>query len=287
MKKVQFCLSLMLALVLAFGTVSPKRALAVTGTLHAETEETENGVAVKLVADSAMDFGGIWFSISYDKNVFTYSEITSPIGTASEGDDIYEINTGNKKDFQAGDAVVTITYTASNIEANKEYKFDITIKEAYDDDAENHVDRDTVISATYLKEEEPTEPSPSETEPEETSSEEETTEPSSSETQPSSSETQPSSSETQPSSSETQASSEAESSSDKETTEAVSTEAAETTEAVETTAADETTKDASTDGSTPDSGDDSALTVYLTTASTAALLLGALFVIRRKKAHAE
>ena len=150
MKKAKLYLSLLLALVLVAGALSSRHIYAADDTFSVKVEETESGVALKIVAEKELSFGGVVFTVSFDDTVFTYDGISSPLDV-TEGPDGIMLDSGKVVTVNAGDSIAVLTYTAKNIQPDVKYTFQVTVTEAYDESFNDHVEAGTVLTGTFTK----------------------------------------------------------------------------------------------------------------------------------------
>ena len=151
MKKAKLYLSLLLALVLVAGTFPSGHVFAADNVMSVKVEETASGVALKIVAEKELSFGGIMFTVSFDDTLFTYDGITSPLDVTPPGPNGILLDTSDAVTVNAGDEIAELTFTAGNIVPGDVYTFTVTVTEAYDETFENHVAANTVLTGTYIK----------------------------------------------------------------------------------------------------------------------------------------
>ncbi len=154
MKSTKWICAIILAIaVAAFGIAS--LGAESTPTLSVETEKTEDGVLVKLVADADINLGGFQLSVDCgDAFEYVAKSASSPLGTVNEGVDGFVAESGYGANVAAGDPLLELTYTTtSSFEEGQTYTFTFNIVEIFLGDADQSLlAEETSVSGTYGEE---------------------------------------------------------------------------------------------------------------------------------------
>lgn len=135
MKLTKKLVSLLLAVMLVAALFSIP-ALAAADDVKLVAEQSGDNVVVNIVANTDLDFGGVFGVISYDKDAFTFTGVTSELfGSIS-----YNPNNGyaggTDGDYNvaaAGDVILTMTFAKKDgFQKDVDYTFNFEIDEAYD-----------------------------------------------------------------------------------------------------------------------------------------------------------
>ena len=154
MKMLKKMMSWALALVLVFSAVCGgiSVAHAADADLSVKVEKNDTTVSVSILAKGAFSMGGLGAWLNYDKDAFAvegvyeedgaeYVEVDSDkldilavkADPAHNNDIKISADTGRKKDFTDGEALMTLTFTTTdNFDAAKDYNFTLIVDEFYD-----------------------------------------------------------------------------------------------------------------------------------------------------------
>lgn len=157
MKRGRKLLSILLTLTMVLGLFCGATAHAAANDVELKTEKSGDTVLVKLVAKTDMEFGGLALNYSFDEEVFSFVDGTSPVGEPTVNPDtkFFGVDTQTKADVAAGETIVTLTFRVGDgFEKNKDYPFSVDIQEAYNAGLDDYDWAEKTFEATYREDEE-------------------------------------------------------------------------------------------------------------------------------------